>query len=157
MGSFFWHRTGGYAIPHCKTIALCFRQIEFHARNMTSCPGYPYCLWPIETVLKLAVWAHSGSVKLGINGSRLHIPAPTLYVFESALQQLCNGVSHAPVRRQEPTWVCSGAHARTLDARSKTDGNIYFSNLNIQIGPETLTILHESSLKRYNKRSAAVI
>ena len=87
-----------------KRLHCAFEKIEFHARNMTSCPGYPYCLWPIETVLKLAVWAHSGSVKLGINGSRLHIPALTLYVFESALQQLCNGVSHAPVRRQEPTW-----------------------------------------------------
>ena len=56
-----------------KRLHCAFEKIEFHARNMTSCPGYPYCLWPIETVLKLAVWAHSGSVKQGINGSRLHI------------------------------------------------------------------------------------
>ena len=123
MGFFFWHRTGGYAIPHCKTIALCFR------KNRISCPEYD-----ILPRVSLLFMAHRNCAKVGSVGSQwvsqtrdervtFAYSGTTLYFLESALQQLCNGVSHAPVRLQEPTW----------DVRAHTPGIIIWESFLFQI------------------------
>ena len=108
--------------------------LNFDARNLISCPEYPYCLWPIETVLKLAVWAHSGSGKLA-RDKRVRIAyfRHQRFIFS----KVC--CSSFVTRYRMPLSASRsprGVFGCTSPNISKTYGNCFFSNLNIQIGPK---------------------